>query len=198
MKLTVKSLSYVLILFLLSNCNAQSDCVELYNKYVNNDFEENSKKALEYLNRAIECDPDNSDYRFEKVRFYILNKNYDMALKSAKNLNDRALENLMKGIILLKLDKKDEGIENLKSALKFYDNSKSSDEELMFSTEFNIIILKNIIESKNSAISFLHLKRKDYSKDYQINSFNHLEELINANSAENVLFSIYNIELENR
>ena len=47
---------------------------------------ENYKKAIEYLNRAIELDEDNLEYRYNLAVLYDLNKNYSQAKNMYKTL----------------------------------------------------------------------------------------------------------------
>lgn len=184
---------FFLVIF-LTNCKSQSNCEKFYNEYVDNSFSGNLDLALKDIDDAINCDSENSDYKFEKVKLLINKKDYSYALKTAKKIGLSPVDDFMTGILLLKLGRNDEANKYLKSAYDSYNTFESDDEELMFSAKFNYSMLKNFIEGRDSSLKYIEELGKKYTKSHHLKAFEHLKNSIIQNSPEDVLFDIYDMK----
>lgn len=205
-KITIISMA----LLLLSNCSNKvkpnpnstvinnktekdfSDCKKIYKKFNNKFVLEENDSALIYINQAIECNPKNTNYKFSKIRFLIGINNYKDAIKQTNELilisNDPSFK-LLKGILMLKT--------NDSNSLKLLNESYTEYKQIKDPTSGNLfyrIALDNFFKGKDYSLNEVKKFKDIYKgKAYENQNINALEELINNETKENVLFKLFSI-----
>ena len=200
-KLTIISMS----LLLLANCSNKKTttsnivvekenlkCKEIYKKYNEKYVLEENDSALVYINQAIECNPKNSEYKYTKIRFLVEIKNYNDAIKQLDkfilNSDDPAFK-MQKGILMLKINDA-----NSKQTLEECYSEFNKLEEPTSNNLFYKIALDNYYKGKEYSLNeVLKFKNKYKGKGYENQNIKFLEDLINNETKENVLFKLYNI-----
>lgn len=92
-----KLISLICLICFLMACQENQKCEEFYNTFLDLKFKSNYKNALGTIDKAIQCDFQNEDYRFEKVQLLILLNNYSEAkdeLLKLGNINETFLTEL--------------------------------------------------------------------------------------------------------
>lgn len=199
-KITIISMA----LLLLSNCNNKKTsnnvviekenlkCKEIYKKYNDKYVLEENDSALIYINQAIECNPKSSNYKYTKIRFLVEIKNYNDAIeqldKFIQNSDDPAFK-MEKGIILLKI--------NDKNAINVLSDSYNDYNKIQVPTsnnQFCKIALDNYFKGKEYSLNqVLKFKDEYKGKGYENQNIKFLEDLINNETKEDVLFKLFNI-----
>lgn len=168
------------------------DCKKLYKKYNNMYVQEQNDSALVYINKAIECDPINSNYKYTKVKFLAEIKKYDEALKEANNLAANSSDPaflFFKGIIMLKMKNKDAD-----KILNDTYNSYSQIKEPTASNIFYKVALDSYIKGADYTLNEINkLKQKYKSDGYQMQNLTVIEELIKKENKETVLFKVFGL-----
>ncbi|MDN3673044.1 hypothetical protein QWY99_08290 [Flavobacterium branchiarum] len=205
-KITIISMA----LLLLSNCSNKvksnpnptvinnkteddfSDCKKIYKKFNNKFALEENDSALIYINQAIKCNPKSSNYKFTKVRFLVETKNYNDAIIQLDELiinsEDPAFK-MEKGTIFLKINEKN-AIKALRDAYNDYDKIQNPTSN----NQFCKIALDNYFKGKEYALKEIDKFKENYKdKGYENQNINFLEELINKETKENVLFKLFSI-----
>lgn len=81
----MKYLTLSFFLFFLA-CNNDKKCEKFYNNYISFRMESKKVLAIESINKSIECDNSNENYRYEKINYLILLGKYKKAKKSLVEL----------------------------------------------------------------------------------------------------------------
>jgi len=208
MRNKVRILSILFFSIFLSNCDGNkktikkknvsqekdySICKKYLKKYKENFIIEENDSALVYINKAIECNPNNNSYKNSKVTFLITIENYNEAIKQLDELiditNDPALR-LQKSVVKLKINDKTSN-ELLKENYKEFDEIKKPTSSNLFYK----IALDNYFKGKEYALKEIEKTRFVYKdKLYEVDNFKVLDELINTEKREVVLFKLFNID----
>lgn len=176
----------------LFNCNSTRDCVGVYEKFVEYKFKGNDNLAIDYIDKAIDCDKDNSDYKYEKIKLLVENEKYIEAFDVAKSISIQPAGYLIQGVLELKMNKG--GSVALKKAYELLqENTHETNIEAKFLRDFNLIQLIYYFEGKEVALDSLLKCEENYSEEYQRKTLGYLRSLIDANQPEEVLFRINNM-----
>jgi len=203
--LLFKSTLLLILLLLMCNCKhkphehkiankktEEPDCKKFYKAYNQKYVLEEADSALVYINKAIDCDPNNSSYKFTKVKFLTEIKRYSDALKEADNLSsisDDPAFKLFKGIIMLKMKNKDSD-----KILNEAYNSFSQIKEPTASNQFYKVALDSYIKGADYALTEIKELKERYKSDgYQMQNLTAIEELIRKENREAVLFKTFGI-----
>lgn len=198
-------LSTLIIAVFLSNCDGNkkaikniaqekdySICKKSFKKYKEKFIAEENDSALIYINKAIECNPSNNSYKNSKVAFLITIENYNDAIKQLDELisitNDPTFR-LQKGVVRLKInDHKSK--ELLNSSYNEFNEIKKPTS----GNQFYKIALDNYFKGKEYALKEIEKVKQIYKdQPYESQNFKALEELINTERKEVVLFKLFNI-----
>ncbi|HFG0578558.1 hypothetical protein [Flavobacterium psychrophilum] len=194
-----------IFVLLLSNCNNKknivsstiqkndyAECKVFFDKYKKKMIIEENDSALIYIDKAIKCNPNNNSYKNSKVNFLISIKNYKEADKQLDELititNDPAFR-LLKGIIKLK----DSDPQSEKLLVNSYDEfnqiKKPTSSNLIYK-----IALDNYFKGKDYSLNQVEEFKQTYKdKPYENQNIEALQELINKETKEIVLFKLFNI-----
>lgn len=197
-------LSTLIFTVFLSNCEGNkkvinisqekdySICKKSFKKYKEKFIAEENDSALIYINKAIECNPNNNSYKNSKVAFLITIENYNDAIKQLDELisitNDPAFR-LQKGVVRLKIndEKSKELLNNSYNEFNEIKNPTSSN-------QFYKIALDNYFKGKEYALKEIEKVKQIYKdQPYESQNFKALEELINTEKEDVVLFKLFNI-----
>lgn len=205
----MKNAHHIIILLLitsLSSCQSKSEpkkilekeiiidkpeCEIIYNKYIEKVSKMENDSAIYFLDKSINCDPANNDYKFSKVQFFVDNQKYQEALNQ---LNE------------IKIDSIDPSLKLFSSVLKLKLNNDDADKDLRevytkiakikkptSSNIFYKLALDNYFKDKNYALEQLKFHKKQYVSDYDKQNLDALENYIVTDDKRNVLFKIFNI-----
>lgn len=194
---------------LLSNCNNKekpnssignkdkaeknfSECKKFNKKFNDKVVLEENDSALIYINKAIECNPKSTNYKFSKIQFLMDIKKYNDAIKPTDELiliSDDPFFKVLKAILLLKT--------NDSNWAKLLDNTYREYNQIQNPTsnnQFYKIALDNYFKGKDFAlIEVGKFKEQHKGKPYENQNINAIENLIKNESKENVLFKLFNI-----
>jgi hypothetical protein len=194
-----------IFVLLLSNCNNKknivsstiqkndyAECKVFFDKYKKKMIIEENDSALIYIDKAIKCNPNNNSYKNSKVNFLISIKNYKDADKQLDELititNDPAFR-LLKGIIKLK--------DSDPQSEKLLVNSYNEFNQIKKPTSSNLIYkiaLDNYFKGKDYSLNQVEEFKQAYKdKPYENQNIEALQELINKETKEIVLFKLFNI-----
>ena len=194
-----------IFVLLLSNCNNKknivsstiqkndyAECKVFFDKYKKKMIIEENDSALIYIDKAIKCNPNNNSYKNSKVNFLISIKNYKEADKQLDELititNDPAFR-LLKGIIKLK----DSDPQSEKLLVNSYDEFNQMKEPTS-NNLFYKIALDNYFKGKDYSLNQVKEFKQTYKdKPYENQNIEALQELINKETKERVLFKLFNI-----
>ncbi|GEC77919.1 tetratricopeptide repeat protein [Flavobacterium aquatile] len=168
------------------------DCKKFFKKYNEKYVQEESDSALVYLDKAIDCDPENNNYKFTKAKFLTEIKRFDDAIKTINVLvsaSDDPAFKLFKGIVMLKM-KDNDSDKFLDSVYKDFYKIKDPTS----GNEFYRVSLDNYFKGKEFSLNEIaELKVKYKDKGYETQNFTAIEELIKKENRETVLFKLFNI-----
>lgn len=107
------------------SCCSNEDCSILYRKYIESS---DVHESLRYLSRAINCDPNNFEYRIERLKSNLIEKDYKAALKEVDTILLLDTSNyilLVQSSLLIKTESKQEAdakLSQLNSRIKYCKN----------------------------------------------------------------------------
>lgn len=202
--MTTKLTIVAMYLLLLSNCSNKKTnsnvviekedlkCKEIYKKYNQKYVLEENDSALIYINQAIECNPKSTNYKYTKIRLLVETKNYNDAIKQLDkfilNSDDPAFK-MEKGILMLKMNNV-----HFKQTLEECYSEFNKIKEPTSNNLFCKIALDNYFKGKEYSLNeILKFKNEYKGKGYENQNIKFLEDLINNETKENVLFKLYNI-----
>lgn len=198
-------LTTFILAILLSNCDGNkkiinkvtqekdfSICKKHFKKYKEKFITQENDSALIFINKAIECDQSNNSYKNSKVIFLITIEDYISAINQLDELikitNDPTFK-LQKNVIGLKIHDK-ESQESLNSSYKEFNEIKFPTS----SNKFYMIALDNYFKGKDYALKEIEKVKLIYKdQPYESQNFKALEEMINTEKKDIVLFKLFNI-----
>ncbi len=195
-----KSIILVLVLVIslgLQGCNGQeskaSSCEELNKIYVDYALKRKKDSALLFLNKAIECDPQNKLYRSSKVNFLVDDHNWLEASSEIKKMDydDDVTLKMMIAVLDLKMEKV-YADENLKKLYVELENGLGSNYENVNYFSF-YIALNNYFENKESALLELSKFENKRSDTQWKSTVEFLEDNISNLGKKEVLYKFFNI-----
>jgi hypothetical protein len=191
----MKQITLFFLITLLLSCNDSNNCEEYYNNYISLRFESKDEKATTLINKAINCDKKNEDFRFEKVKFLIdLNKYAEakQALTDLGKINRSFKSELpLNGLLDLKIGG-NKGNDELR---KVFDNlSKVKYDKNNFNLFYYKLLTQLYIKGKESTLN--EIKRQNiYSSLNEKAGIEHLSKLINSEKDSlNILYEIFKIK----
>lgn len=191
--------SFLLLATTISSCQNKKtipkenlECEILYNKYLEKFSLREKDSALFYINKCIKCDPSKSDNKYIKVQLLTSMKDYKNAIlvfdESKLAIDDPALI-MQKGVLMLKI----EDVNSKKILEESYGKLKKI-ENITSSNQLYKIALDNYFLDKNYSLSEVNkFKEKYKGKPYENQNITALEDLINKETKETVLFKLFNI-----
>jgi len=175
--------------------NQKIDCSKYNDKYV--EFAMNNKKdsAFYYIDKAILCDPKDEFFKSEKMKLLIQYKDYENAVKLAKVMSNEGEPTyvMLYGILLMKQGDS-ESVKVLKKANSLLSKIVNDYSEENLNLHFYRIGLDNYFQGKNYSLKMVQKFRDSYVKEHEIQLANYIEDLINNESKENVLFNLFTID----
>ena len=191
--------SFLLLITTISSCQDKKiilekklDCEILYDKYLEKFSLREKDSALFYINKCIKCDPSKSENKFIKVQLLTSMRDYKNAILVFDDLklgvDDPSLI-MQKGVLMLKIQDA-----NSKKILEESYSRLKKIENPTFNNEFYKIALDNYFSNKDYSLNeVIKFKEKYKGKPYENQNINALEDLINKETKENVLFKLFSI-----
>jgi lipopolysaccharide biosynthesis regulator YciM len=167
------------------------ECEILYNKYIEKFSNSEKDSALFYIDKCIKCDTSKKDNKYIKAQLLISMKDYKNAIltfNDIKSDDDPALK-MQKGVLMLKINDPN-SIKVLKECYNEFNQIK----EATSSNLFYRIALDNYFKGKEYSLNeVVKFKEKNKGKAYENQNIKALEDLINKENKETVLFKLFNI-----
>ncbi|WP_395074839.1 tetratricopeptide repeat protein [Flavobacterium sp.] len=169
-----------------------SNCDFFLNKYSDKFMSGENDSALIYINKAIECNPNEFNYKDNKLIFLIATQSYIKAIEQLDELNssnDDPAYKFQRGILMLKI--------NDINAIKKLEQSYSEFNQISKLTSSNLfykIALDNYFKGKEYSLNEVAKFKAIYKgKAYENQNIIALENLIKNENKENVLYKLFNI-----
>lgn len=198
----MKLLMSLLFLFLLT-CKSnhetkvvkeKPDCSTYNEKYVQYNMANKKDSALYYIDKAINCDPDDDFFKTEKIKLLIKYEDYSKANSFAKelaNLND-PIYKMLYGVLLLRQGKTN--AENLlKEAYGLLNEATINYNDENSNLHFYKIGLDNYFQGREYSLDRIKKFKTHYPDEYNIELGNYIETLIVNSSKEEVLFELFHL-----
>ncbi|WGK95152.1 MULTISPECIES: hypothetical protein [Flavobacterium] len=180
---------------LTSNCQSKSTdfkCKELFRKYKEKNSASEVDSARYYINSAMKCAPENTNFINNSIQFYIKVADYKAAISQVEKLKgsdgDKSLSFM---ISVLKL--KDGSISAKNDLRKLYEEYKN-DKQLSSTNVIYKITLDNYFNNKEFALAQIKKYQKIYNSEYDVQNLEAIKNLIVTLNKEKVLFSLFNIK----
>jgi hypothetical protein len=168
------------------------ECEALYNKYLENFSLQKKDSALYYIDKCIKCDTSQQDNKYIKVQLLISMKDYKNAILGLEELRsdiDDPTFKMQKGILMLKINDA-----NSKKILEECYSEFNKMKEPTSSNLFYKIALDNYFKGKDYSLNQVKEFKQTYKdKPYENQNIEALQELINKETKEIVLFKLFNI-----
>lgn len=168
------------------------NCKTIFHAFNQKLMMEENDSALYYIDKAIECDPKNNNFKYNKVKFLTSIKKYPDAIKQLDDLSADAIDptfKMQKGILKLKINEAD--------AKKILEECYAEFNQIDKPTSSNSlyrIALDNYFKGKEYSLNEVKKFKQAYKdKPYENQNIDALEELINKETKEVVLFKLFNI-----
>lgn len=188
----------------LATCNSQQskkkvdterDCSFLNDKYVESVMAERKDSAVYYIDKAILCDPQDNFFKFEKIKLLMNYDDFEGAKNAAKkmaNAKSPTFEMLYGTILLKQNDVGADAVlkkahESLISDTKNYSEDNSN-------LHFYRIGLDNYFKGKEYSLEKIDEFKANYSDKDKLGLANHIYDLINKETKEDVLYKIFNLD----
>ncbi len=186
----------ILFCLIIASCKAPEDCDKFYNKYVNLQLESKDSESLVELDKAIKCNPNNEDYLFEKVRYFIKLDKFSDAKDALLNLgeinNIYVKQNPLRGLLEIKSGNTEIGKKELEQVFKNLSKLEFNKEN--FNDYFNYLLLKNYFGKLDSRLTVDSIKG-NYNEEYELNLLRKFKEMkdLSKDSLE-MLNKFFNLE----
>lgn len=191
----------LLIICFNVSCNSkitgfsEKACKEFNEKYVEYALINKIDSALFYVDKSIKCDLESDFYKVAKINLLISDEQYENAINYLSNfkLDKEPVYKMLKGVLLLKLQNKQEALGLLEEAYNHFKDEETSG-EMDYNLIFYMLGLENYFNGSDSTINSI----KDYKialKDnaYAIETLEYAKILIETSSKEDSLYKMFNI-----
>lgn len=176
----------------LANDKTNPECESLYNKYIEKAMNMEKDSAVIFLDKSIECDPKNIDYKYAKAQFLVQEKQYEQALSELDKIKiDNADPSMRLYIAILKLKVNSPDSETVLKGI--YDELQKM-KKLTASNSFYKIALDNYFKGSEVALKEIAAYKTIYTADHELQNIQALEGLIKSTTKEKVLFLSFNIK----
>ncbi|WP_281232396.1 hypothetical protein [Flavobacterium gelatinilyticum] len=158
----------------------QKDCIMFYDEFKNAITKKQKDTALNAINEAIRCDPNNKGFTSAKLRLLIELNEYKSAIDLIENYkSDDTSINMLHAVIKLKINAP-ESIDLLQKCYNQYNNEK----EITKNNIMYKIALTNFFDGKEKALKEIQISKKTFiTTDMKFN-LESIEELINKYDKE--------------
>lgn len=186
---------YFLIILFIFNCERKSDiqCDNYYNKYIEASFNEKQDSLLLYIEKAVNCNPEDKLYRNEKLKILVSEKKYKYAIQELKYLEKDIYYSILKGLLFLKLNKKEKGNTVLFDEYQKITKVKNGILKENFKNFYYGLLITNLYADRESSLKLLKKGKDKYKGVNEIGTLNYTEKLIEGNKPIEVLNIIFNI-----
>jgi hypothetical protein len=184
----------ILLTLIIFSCKKDQDCEIIYKQYIELRMSSNDDKAFVELDKAINCDTANIDYRFEKINYLISMRQYNDAKTELQNLgkldNSYVDKFPLLGLLKIKIGRKEEGILDLKKV----HNNLSKTENRDFNFNYYKLLLDVFFEGKSS-VAFQLQKQNFSTDDNEKAVIGYLKKLVNSDmDSLNILYKSFQIK----
>ncbi len=199
----MKTKTFILLFLLtslLSSCqnknsiksDTKTECKIFYKKYNQKIISEENDSAIYYIDKAINCNSQNVNYKYYKVQFLVSLKKYKEAIVGLNEIKTDVIDPAIKmenGILKLKInDPSSEKI--LKECLNDYNLiSKPTSSNLFYK-----IALENYFNGKDKAMIEIQKYKNIYNEPYETQNINALIQSIQKDEKKKVLFDLFSIK----
>lgn len=148
--------------------------------------------TLYFLDKLIQCDPEDKGLIQEKANFLIYNKFYERAIEEVDSISmEDPFFLMMKGTIALKLNQK-KGEVILKDAhRKFIQKVIEYNEP---TDVFHKIVLDNYFQGNEYALDEIVKYKQNSDDEYMIATFEVFEQMLKEKSEKEILYDLFKIE----
>lgn len=184
----------IFLFFTMCKTNkTNKDCEKFIEKYTMFRSLQNNDSTFYYIDKVIECSDDKDFYKFGKINFLISLKKYQKALLEFDRLKMNNTDDyiLLRAVLELKLNNPNSK-KTLNEAYLKYNKLKEDSNGAFYQ-----IALINYFEGKSLALENINKQKVNFKNDaYALQNFDLMKNLINNQSKEDVLYSIFNIDLD--
>lgn len=197
----------LLILLSILSCNSKQanknneqqsirqDCSVYNEKYQEYAMANQKDSAFYFIDKAIDCEPEDTFFKTEKINLFIKYKEYSNAINFAKSLSESGdlTQRFLFGVLLLK-----EQRSNAETVLRqVYDEMMKKDfsyDDSNRSWHFYSIALVNYFENNEKALQLVDKFKSNYEDEYSKQLAEVITDLINSETKEKLLFKIFNMK----
>lgn len=165
------------------------NCDGFNKKFVEYVMERKRDSALIYIDKAIDCNPESSFYRFSKVNYLIDNKDWIGASNGLKKIKQQDDITIKMMIAVLDLKMKNPNAEESLNDVWILSNKDAKD----INYSIYDVALTNFFKGKEEALLKLSDLRNEYDDVGSVKKIDFLKENINKESNELVLYNLFNI-----
>lgn len=192
------SLLLINLTFIFASCQTKtdssklkenSDCVIFYKKYKEATVSQQIDSALNYIDKAIKCDPNNASFKSNKIRFLISINKYKDAIEVVNTYSskDTSLK-MLEAVLKLKLETSDSKDLLQRCYDEYKQDKQMTNDKLVYK-----IALTNYFKNKDEALKEIEYSKKKSSEEYERTNLEALEELIKKHDKREVLFNLFGI-----